>query len=249
MIDAARLQHPLGHQFRDPALLECALTHRSGGAANNERLEFLGDAVLGFVIADELFRRCPRAAENRLSVMRAALVRREALAAVGRRLGVAEYLRVGVGERKGGVVRRDSVQADAVEALLAAVFIDAGYDAARAFVLRHFAVEIERVVAEGANKDAKTRLQEYQQARGCPLPVYTTVARDGTEGSFVYRVVCRVPGPSSSGGAAAGKEVDMNAGAAVEGCGYDSDVRAARQKAAAALLLALTAAQENGDDN
>ena len=218
MIDAVRLQHPLGHEFRDIALLECALTHRSCGPNNNERLEFLGDAVLGFIVGDELFRRCPRAAESRLTVMRAALVRREALAVIGRQLGLSEYLRVGHGERKGGVVQRDSVLADAVEALLGAVFIDAGYAAAQAFVLRHFAVAIERVIAEGALKDAKTQLQEYLQAYARPLPVYSTVAREGSEGNFQYHVECRVAGVDDIG------------------TGVDSDVRAAEQKAAAALL-------------
>ena len=225
MTDAARLQHALGHDFRDPALLECALTHRSGGTPNNERLEFLGDAVLGFVVADALFQRCPRAAESRLTVMRSALVRRASLATVGRKLRLSEFLRVGTGERKGGVFRRDSVLADTVEALLAAVFVDAGYDAARAFVLRHFGADIERVIATGAAKDAKTRLQEHQQALGQPLPVYTTVARDGAEGSFVYRVQCHVPGTTATG------------------FGADGDVRMAEQNAAAALLAALLAAQ------
>ena len=221
MIDAVRLQGPLGYEFRDPTLLESALTHRSGGPKNNERLEFLGDAVLGFVVADELFRLCPRDAESKLTMMRAALVRREALAGVGRQLGLSEYLRVGTGERKGGVIQRDSVLADAVEALLGAVLVDAGFDTARALVLRLFAVSIERVIAEGTFKDAKTQLQEHLQARARTLPTYRTVARDGSEGNFEYRVECRVVGMDGFG------------------AGVDSDVRAAEQKAAAALLLLL----------
>lgn len=242
----ARLHTALGYEFRDGALLSRALTHRSGGPAHNERLEFLGDAVLGFVVAAELFRRCPNVNESRLTLMRAALVRRDALAVIGRTLALADVLRVGIGERKSGAVQRASVLADTVEALIGAVFVDGGYRAARGLVLRLVKEALEAVIAEGANKDAKTRLQEFLQARALALPVYTTIARDGVDGHSGYQVVCHVPSSSGPTTPPAQSSPCEPQGQRREARAHDGDVRNAEQKAAAALLARL---QEEADEH
>src|SRR6185503_1181136 len=169
----------LGHTFADARLLERALTHRSHGADHNERLEFLGDGVLGCAVADELYARFPQLSEGKLTRLRASLVREEALAEVAKALGIGEHLRLGEGELAAAPEARPSILADAVEAVLGAVFLDAGYEAARKAVLTAFGPLIERLDPERPAKDAKTRLQEILQARHRRLPQYRVVAVQG----------------------------------------------------------------------
>jgi ribonuclease III len=188
----AALEKRLGHQFADPRLLEQALTHRSRGADNNERLEFLGDGVLGCAMADELYARFPQLSEGKLTRLRASLVREEALAEVAKTLGLGEFLRLGEGELAAGPEPRPSILADALEALLGAVFLDGGYDAARKTVLAAFGPLIERLDPERPAKDAKTRLQEVLQAKHRRLPQYEVVAVTGEAHRQAFVVECSV---------------------------------------------------------
>ena len=160
----------LAHAFGDPALLETALTHRSAGRRNNERLEFLGDAVLNLGIAAELYARYPALREGQLHRLRVSLVRGETLAEIARELGLGAELRLGAGEASSGGRERDSILADAVEALLGAISLDAGTDAALAVVRAWFATRLAGLEPGVSHKDPKTELQEYLQARRAPLP-------------------------------------------------------------------------------
>jgi ribonuclease-3 len=188
----AALEKRLGHRFASPRLLEQALTHRSRGADNNERLEFLGDGVLGCAVADELYARFPQLSEGKLTRLRASLVREEALAEVARELGIGEFLRLGEGELAAGPEPRPSILADALEALLGAVFLDAGYDAARKAVLVAFGPLIDRLDPERPAKDAKTRLQEMLQAKRRRLPQYRVVSVQGEPHKQSFEVECYV---------------------------------------------------------
>ncbi|WP_456412993.1 ribonuclease III [Thiolapillus sp.] len=192
MLDLKRLQRNLGYEFRDESLLVQSLTHRSAGARNNERLEFLGDAILGFEIAENLYREHPNASEGELSRARAQLVKRETLAAVARRLELGDYLVLGAGELRSGGQSRDSILSDAVEAIIAAVFVDADMESARALVRRILRKEILEISPEAQPKDAKTRLQEYLQAQGKSLPVYQVVSIEGSAHEQRFVVECRV---------------------------------------------------------
>jgi ribonuclease-3 len=173
-------------------LLEQALTHRSRGADNYERLEFLGDGVLGCAMADELYARFPQLSEGKLTRLRASLVREEALAEVAKNLGIGEFLHLGEGELAAGPEPRPSILADAVEAVLGAVFLDAGYDAARKAVLGAFGGLIDRLDPERPAKDAKTRLQEMLQAKHRRLPQYRVVAVQGEAHQQAFEVECTV---------------------------------------------------------
>jgi ribonuclease-3 len=184
----------LGHPFADHALFEQALTHRSAGGRHNERLEFLGDALLGLVIADELYRLRPHADEGELSRMRASLVRRETLAELARDLDLGDHLRLGAGELKSGGYRRDSVLANGLEALIGAAYLDGGFAAGRALLLRLYAGHLANLPLQGPEKDPKTRLQEYLQARGLPLPEYCVVEVAGEDHDRTYTVTCQVDG-------------------------------------------------------
>lgn len=186
------LEKRLGHRFATPRLLEQALTHRSRGADNNERLEFLGDGVLGCAMADELYARFPQLSEGKLTRLRASLVREEALAEVAKSLGLGEFLRLGEGEVAAGPEPRPSILADALEAVLGAVFLDGGYDAARKTVLATFSPLIERLDPERPAKDAKTRLQEILQAKHRRLPQYRVVAVAGEAHKQSFEVECFV---------------------------------------------------------
>ncbi|HEY5790615.1 MAG TPA: ribonuclease III [Gammaproteobacteria bacterium] len=194
MGDPGGLASRLGHRFAEPALLEQALTHRSAGAPHNERLEFLGDALLGMVIAAELYARYPHAGEGELTRMRASLVRRETLAQVARELDLGGQLRLGGGELKSGGFRRDSVLANAVEALLGAIYLDGGYLAGREVLRRLFAARLDELPAAALAKDPKSRLQEFLQGRGRPLPEYRVVATEGADHRRRYTVECQVEG-------------------------------------------------------
>ena len=183
----------LRHAFQNPRLLEAALTHRSAAPAHNERLEFLGDALLGLIVADERCARHPKAAEGPLTRTRAALVNRDTLAEIAREIGLGEEIRLGEGERKSGGWRRASILANALEAVIAAIYLDAGLEAARAEVLTWYAGRLLTHLPENAQKDAKTELQEYLQARRKPLPVYNTVEISGPPHQRVFRVACALP--------------------------------------------------------
>jgi len=192
VLDLKRLQRNLGYEFRDESLLVRSLTHRSAGARNNERLEFLGDAILGFEIAENLCREHPNASEGELSRARAQLVKRETLAGVARRLNLGDHLILGTGELRSGGQTRDSILSDAVEAIIAAVFMDADMESARALVRRILREEIAEISPEAQPKDSKTRLQEYLQAQGKSLPVYQVVSVEGSAHEQQFVVECRV---------------------------------------------------------
>jgi len=205
-----------------PDLLERALTHRSAGRVNNERLEFLGDAALGLVIAEALWVRFPDADEGELSRRRAALVNKDSLAEVARGLRLGDYLRLGAGELRTGGHTRDSILADAVEAIIGAVYADLGLDVARAMVLRIFEGQLEGVASRHALKDPKTRLQEWLQARRRPVPEYSVLDVSGAAHDQHFAVLCRLP--------------DDNA----ETRGQGGSRRRAEQDAAARMLATLT---------
>lgn len=186
------LQTRLGYHFTDGDLLTLALTHRSAEKTHNQRLEFLGDAVLGFVVADALYHLYPDAPEGDLSQLRAALVNRETLSGLARELTLGSLLVLGQGERKSGGHQRDSILCDAMEALLGAVYLDGGADACRECILRLLNDRMQQDPAGGASKDPKTRLQELMQAGGHALPDYQVVAVRGEEHDQEFEVSCRI---------------------------------------------------------
>ncbi|QJD30152.1 ribonuclease III [Methylococcus geothermalis] len=187
------LARKLGVPFSDPSLLRNALTHRSAEGANNERLEFLGDSVLGFVVAEYLYQRFPSADEGVLSRLRATLVNETALAKIARELDLGEYLILGSGELKSGGYRRDSILSDALEAVLGAVLQDQGIDACRTLILQLFERPLSALSLDDWKKDPKTRLQELMQGRGLPLPVYTLIAQSGLPHDQHFQVRCEIP--------------------------------------------------------
>lgn len=197
----AVLQRTLGYRFRDPALLVRALSHSSSGALHNERLEFLGDAVLEAVISADLFLQHPEADEGVLSRWRAALVNGEQLAELARGLRLGEHLRLGPGEIKTGGRQRDSLLADAFEALIGAVFVDGGYQKAARVIRTVFGERLGSPDASMMMADHKSRLQEELQARGFPLPLYKMNSVTGPEHAQVFRVLCElaVPGICTEG--------------------------------------------------
>lgn len=188
-----RLQRILDYEFRRPDYLRQALTHRSAGTRNNERLEFLGDAILGFEVAEILYHKHPDAAEGELSRARSQLVKRETLASVARRLGLGEYLILGTGELASGGQNRDSILSDAVEAIIAAVYIDGGMEQARAFVRSVLEDLIDKSEPGEQLKDNKTRLQEYLQAQKIELPQYEVLSVSGEPHEQLFYVQCEIP--------------------------------------------------------
>lgn len=204
--DPAKLARQLGLEFSNPALLKQALTHRSAGGAHYERLEFLGDAVLSLVIAAQLHARCPRASEGDLSRLRASLVRERTLAQIATEQGMGDYLTLGPGETRNGGFRRASILADAVEALIGAVYLDAGFDAASKFVLHLFDSRLNNLPDADSLKDAKTRLQEWLQARGRPLPIYEILTVTGRDHKQTFTARCALPDDAlASEGSGAGR--------------------------------------------
>jgi ribonuclease-3 len=183
----------LGHEFKQESLLRQALTHRSYSAQHNERLEFLGDSVLNCVIARALYDAFPQLPEGTLSRMRANLVRQETLAEIAVGLELGDYLLLGEGELKSGGFRRPSILADALESIFGAVFLDAGFDTARSVVLGLFASNIANIDPSASGKDAKTRLQEWLQAKRYPLPEYQLVGTRGEAHDQVFVISCNVP--------------------------------------------------------
>ena len=189
----AELCRKLNYTFAQPALLERALTHRSRGGENYERLEFLGDSVLSFVVSGELYRQFPDLTEGELTRLRASLVKKETLAFVARDIGLGDSLVLGGGELKSGGFDRDSILADSLEALVGAVYIDSGVDKVRELVLRLLAPHFARLDARAIPKDPKTRLQEYLQKQSLPLPIYTVLQIAGDPHNQVFVVECQVP--------------------------------------------------------
>jgi len=215
------LAERLGHLFKDQNLLALALTHRSATGQNNERLEFLGDGVLNFVIAAELFRLRPELSEGDLSRLRATLVRGQTLAEIAKEIALADQLTMGEGELRSGGFQRGSIQADAVEALLGAVYLDAGFDACQQVILGLYASRLQNLPAIDDLKDPKTRLQERLQGRGRPLPSYELKGVRGKPHEQKFTVVCSLPD---------GEQLSTGEG---------SSRRRAEQIAAAAMLLEL----------
>lgn len=185
-------EQTLGYRFSDDRLLEQALTHRSASRENNERLEFLGDAMLSLTIARTLFETRPDASEGDLSRARASLVNKHALAAIGRRIGIDEHLVLGGGELGSGGAQRESALADAVEAIIGAVALDGGLPAADRLVLALMADDLAALPDSESLKDAKTRLQEWLQARNLSLPVYTVDGVSGRDHNQIFTVSCAV---------------------------------------------------------
>jgi ribonuclease-3 len=215
------LEHTLGYRCHDTALMTAALTHRSAGGANNERLEFLGDGVLNCVVADYLYRQHPEAREGELSRLRARLVRRESLAEIAARIGLGELLILGPGELRSGGFRRESILADALEALIGAIYLDGGFDAARAAIERVMAAPLSGLAEVAELKDPKTRLQEYLQGRGLQLPQYAIEQVMGESHQQVFLVRCEV------------------AALSLRGTGSGPSRRAAEQEAAQQVLEAI----------
>jgi ribonuclease-3 len=220
---AAWVRERLGYEPHDLALFRAALTHRSAPGANNERLEFLGDAVVNLLIAHRLYQGFPLATEGELSRLRARLVSREPLAEIAVSLGVGETLQLGSGELRSGGFRRQSILADALEALCGAIFLDGGLGAAEPIIARLFTERIAALPSPEALKDPKTRLQEYLQSRSLTLPRYLILGIEGEDHAQTFRVSCEVPGLALR----------------VEGGG--SSRRRAEQQAAQAMLEAIEA--------
>lgn len=214
---SSQLARRLGYTFRTPELLERALTHRSANGDHNERLEFLGDAILGLVVAEALYARYPAATEGELSRLRATLVRKDSLAAAARTLDLGDYLKLGAGEVRTGGHTRSSILADALEALFAAIYLDGGAGEAEKVILRLLRPRLEAMTLEGCRKDAKTRLQEVLQARQLELPVYEILSVEGAahEQQFSCRCFVRDLGVEGSGEGSSRRKAEQAAAAGV----------------------------------
>ncbi len=213
-----KLCRRIGYFFADLGLLELALTHRSYGGKNNERLEFLGDSILNYVIAEDLFHRFPKAKEGELSRLRASLVKGDTLAELAREFQLGDFLKLGAGELKSGGFRRDSILADSVEGIIGAMYLDAGMDVCRQHILAWYKDRLEATSLKVVTKDAKTRLQEYLQARKHALPQYDVVDIVGEPHDQTFHVHCHIELCNE----------------AIEGCGNSR--RIAEQNAAAKAL-------------
>ncbi len=220
---SAALGDRLGYVFRRPELLSQALTHRSFGAGNNERLEFIGDAVLNCAIAAVLYRRFPQIPEGELSRVRASLVNAETLARLGSALDIGVDLRLGEGELRSGGSTRPSILADALEAVFGAVFLDAGFDAASGVIEVVYARDLAVLDPAAMSKDPKTRLQEWLQARKIAVPDYAVTGVSGEAHAQTFTVQCRIPA------------------LAIEATGTGASRRSAEQAAAAAAYSTVVA--------
>ena len=190
----AILEKKLGYTFNDAEFINLALTHRSANGKHNERLEFLGDSILSFVIADDLYHRFPKVNEGDMSRMRATLVRGHTLAELGREFELGDYLKLGPGELKSGGFRRDSILADAVEAIIGAVYLDSDTEVVRGIILSWYQSRLDAIQPGVSQKDPKTRLQEFLQGRRNPLPVYTVTNIKGEAHNQEFTVECEVAG-------------------------------------------------------
>jgi len=212
-MDLEGFSRRIGYRFNDPALLRRALTHRSYSAANNERLEFLGDSVVNCAIAFELFHKFPQLSEGELSRLRASLVSQPSLLAIARSFEFGDELLLGEGELKSGGARRPSILADAVEAVIGAAFLDGGFDSAHALVRRLFAAALDTIDPRTTGKDPKTLLQEYLQGRHIALPQYAVIATRGETHRQIFRVECAIPelGIRSEGEGASRRSAEQDA--------------------------------------
>lgn len=188
------LTQRIGYTFKNTAYLQTALTHRSAQSDNNERMEFLGDAILTYLISFELYQRFPTAKEGELSRLRASLVKGETLAKIAHEIALGEFLLMGSGELKSGGYRRGSTLADAFEAVIGAVYLDGGLEAASRLVQRFFNERLDKCHPSKAHKDPKTRLQEHLQAQSRPLPEYEVTETHGKAHKQTFKVECRVEG-------------------------------------------------------
>ncbi|SMF35873.1 RNAse III [Alteromonadaceae bacterium Bs31] len=189
-----QLATAIGYSFSDHSLLIKALSHRSIGRQNNERLEFLGDSLLNFIIADALFVKFPGLAEGDLSRLRANLVKGETLAEIARQFALGDFLILGEGELKSGGFRRASILADAVESLLGAIYLESGLEVCRSTIHRWFGEKLDSLEPDSNQKDSKTRLQEFLQERKRPLPTYAILQRLGVSHSPAFEVSCDIGG-------------------------------------------------------
>jgi ribonuclease-3 len=192
-MDITLLQNRLGHSFKDVALLQQALTHRSHSSVHNERLEFLGDSILNCVVASLLFDRYTKIDEGDLSRVRANLVKQQSLYEIAQRLELSQFLRLGEGELKSGGFRRPSILADTLEALFGAIFLDAGFDAARDVIRSLYIPILDTVDPKTLGKDAKTLLQEFLQGKKIALPQYNVIATHGAAHNQEFEIECLVP--------------------------------------------------------
>ncbi len=185
-----KLLDKLNYKFSDASLLQQALTHRSAKKQHNERLEFLGDAVLGMVIADAVYHKFPKLPEGKLTRMRSNLVKGETLATIARELALGELISLGSGEMKSGGHRRDSILADAVEAILGAIYLDSGFESVERVILELFSSRIDSLDPSIQIKDSKTQLQEYLQSRQLDLPEYNVIDVTGKDHAQTFTVEC-----------------------------------------------------------
>lgn len=188
MLSNEKFFQTIGYTFKDIDLLDSALTHRSAATDNNERLEFLGDSVLSLVISTELYSKFPKSDEGILSRLRASLVKGETLSELAKDIGLGDYINLGSGELKSGGFRRASILADAFESVIGAIYLDGGIKEAEKFILTQFQDRLNAINPDEVNKDPKTQLQEYLQARNHPLPVYTVVSIDGKSHEQIFTV-------------------------------------------------------------
>jgi ribonuclease-3 len=191
-VSVQQLETAFSYSFADQGLAQLALTHSSAGAASNERLEFLGDAILGFVIAAELYTRYPEASEGELSRMRASLVNQHTLADIATSAQLGELLILGPGEMKSGGRKRASILSDAVEAVFGAIYLDGGLEAARQTILQIYGKMLNSTGQAERRKDAKTRLQEFLQSKSLPVPVYEVLAIEGEDHLQTFVVACQI---------------------------------------------------------
>lgn len=217
----------LRYKFAATSLLEQALTHRSAGSTNNERLEFLGDSVLGLIVSEQLYQAQPRADEGSLSRIRASLVKRSTLAEIAAEIQLGAFVRLGSGELKSGGHNRQSILADTLEAVLGAIFLDGGYEAAKKAILNIYGSRLENFPDEESLKDFKTRLQEMLQGRGLPPPEYVVSDVSGAAHAREFQVACRVQSMS------------------LETTGQGTSRRLAEQHAAGRALELLTNGEES----
>ena len=192
MSDYSVLCKRLAYQFQKPELLVTALTHRSANKQHYERMEFLGDAILNLIITDDLYRRFPAASEGKLSRLRASLVKGETLSQLAKSLELGDFLNLGSGELKSGGYRRESILADVFESIIGAIYLDQGFESAKAFVLRMFEERLAQADINIDLKDPKTRLQELLQAKGLELPVYEIISTHGKAHMQTFEVACHV---------------------------------------------------------
>ena len=188
------MKNVLGHDFSNTELLTMALTHRSFSRNHNERLEFLGDALLGMFIADELYIKFPEAAESDLTRLRSSLVKKEALAQLAKQLDLGSHIRFGIGENKSGGRQKDSLLANTLEALIGAIYLDSDLENCRRFILKLYASLLDELTAENIPKDPKSELQEYLQANKKSLPAYNVVAEEGEAHDKLFTIECSVDG-------------------------------------------------------